>query len=237
MAKWNEVIYMVNDSLKLKSDDSNITPEHIEFLLLQYRSLLLEQRYTDQKKVIPISNYQTICVDIDLDDTCATGDSAQSKESLPSLANLKGNESIHIQNAMVKGLVLKYTYTSLDRFPYVGNNKWLRNIIYFTTNTDGRLLLKSANPDFRYLKKIKLSGLFENPREALKMSCDEEGNSCNYLDSEFPLETALVSTLIAMVVEFLGQNIYRPEDDINNATDNLSDANFGYKDDRRNRRV
>lgn len=237
MAKWSEVIYMVNDSLKLKSDDSSITPEHIEFLLLQYRSLLLSQRYTDQKRTIPVSNYQTICVEIDNDFDCAIGDSISSIETIPTFSNLKGNESVHIKAMGVGFADIEYTYIGIERFPYTGVNKWLRNIIYFTTSTDGKLLLKSANPNFKYLKKVQVSGLFENPRDALALSCDENGNLCNYLDSEFPLEAALIPVLLGMVVEFLGQSLYRPEDDINNAADNLSDANYGYKDDRRNRRV
>ena len=61
---YNELIYMVLDELKLSSDDSYITPDHVIFLLVKYRSFLLKQRYSDIKKQIPDSNYQSICLDL-----------------------------------------------------------------------------------------------------------------------------------------------------------------------------
>ena len=67
MATWNEIAYIIQDKLKLKSDDSSVTIDHIVFLMLQYRTILLERKYRDQKNSIPTSNYQTICVDIESD--------------------------------------------------------------------------------------------------------------------------------------------------------------------------
>ena len=61
---YNELIYMVLDELKLSSDDSYYTPDHVIFLLVKYRSFLLKQRYSDIKKQIPDSDYQSICLDL-----------------------------------------------------------------------------------------------------------------------------------------------------------------------------
>lgn len=237
MAKWNEVSYMVLDSLKLKSDDSSININHIVFLLLQYRAVLLEQRYTDQKKSIPRSNFQTICVYLEEDLDCTTSNGVISIDEIPAFTNLKGSESIKISPINKAFASLEYVFTNSERFPYVGNNKWLRNIIYFSLGMDNKLYLKSQNANFRYLKKVKVSAMFENPMDALELACDDEGNRCNFMDTEFPLESALISTLIELVLNNLNSSIYRPEDDSNNASDDLGDANYGYKDDRRRRRV
>ena len=64
MSKYRELVYMVLDELKLSSDDSYFTEDHIIFLLGKYRTLLLKQRYSDIKKPIPESNYQTICLNL-----------------------------------------------------------------------------------------------------------------------------------------------------------------------------
>ena len=56
---------MVLDELKGMSDDFTFTEGHIAFLLGKYRSFILKQRYyTDIKKAISESNYQTICLDL-----------------------------------------------------------------------------------------------------------------------------------------------------------------------------
>ena len=66
MAKYKEIVSMVLDELKVTSDDSIFTEGHIIFLARIYRSFLLKQRYsTDLKKVIPESNYQTLCLDLE----------------------------------------------------------------------------------------------------------------------------------------------------------------------------
>ena len=110
-------------------------------------------------------------------------------------------------------------------------------MIYFSIYNDGILYLKSKDVNSSYLRKITVTALFDNPVEALEFSCDEDGNPCDFMNTEFPLESSLVPPLIDMVHRHLGDPIYRPEDDTNDASDNLSDTNYGYKDDRRRRGV
>ena len=64
---WRQLVYMVLDEIKLTSDDSIINENHVIFLLNKYRTFLLKQRYSDIKKPIPESNYQTICLDLEND--------------------------------------------------------------------------------------------------------------------------------------------------------------------------
>ena len=64
MSKYSELVYMVLDEAKGMSDDFNYTEDHVIFLLDKYRAFLLKQRYSDIKKQIPESNYQTICIDL-----------------------------------------------------------------------------------------------------------------------------------------------------------------------------
>lgn len=222
MATWNEIAYIIQDKLKLKSDDSSVTIDHIVFLMLQYRSILLERKYRDQKNSIPTSNYQTICVDIESDTDCNNITQVRSIQNIPSFTNLKGNESIKVSAIGDLFNNLEYVYTSIDRLPYVGNNKWLRNIIYFTTGTDNKLHLKSQNHNFKYLKRVSIAGMLDNPKEALALSCDANGNPCDYMETKFPLESSLVSVLIDTVYNSLEGTVYRPEDDVNDASDNLS---------------
>jgi len=65
MATYKELVYMVLDQLKIISDDSIITEDHVIFLLSKYRAFLLKQQYLSKGKSIPNDYYQTICLDLE----------------------------------------------------------------------------------------------------------------------------------------------------------------------------
>jgi len=52
---------MVVGLAKQYSDDTDITNNHIAFLLNKYRTYLLKQKYNNKAQEVPISNYQTVC--------------------------------------------------------------------------------------------------------------------------------------------------------------------------------
>ena len=56
MSKYSELVYMVNDLLKLISDDSVFTEDHIIYLLDTTRSFLLKQKYNWQH--VNLSTYK-----------------------------------------------------------------------------------------------------------------------------------------------------------------------------------
>ena len=116
------------------------------------------------------------------------------------------------------------TYVSRERMRYVGTNKWLKNIIYTSKGPDGYLYFKSSNPQFLYLKKVKMTGIFEDPDKAAELECNSNNNlECDVLDREFPLEEGLVASVIELVIKYLSGAVYRPKDQENDANDDLSD--------------
>jgi hypothetical protein len=60
MTTYRELVYMVLDELKAKSDDFYYTEDHIIFLLEKYRAFLLKQKYRTPKSVVLNSNFMTI---------------------------------------------------------------------------------------------------------------------------------------------------------------------------------
>ena len=60
MATYRELVYMVLDELKARSDDFYYTEDHIMFLLDKYRAFLLKQKYRIPKSVVLNSNYSYI---------------------------------------------------------------------------------------------------------------------------------------------------------------------------------
>ena len=226
MSTYKELTYMVLDELKLYSDDALYTEEHVMFLLGKYRTFLLKQRYSDVKKQIPESNYQTICLDLIevpaiSGEPCEGGSYLRSKEKIPFLMKI-GNPRVY----PIDYYQGEITYVSRDRMRYVGYNKYLQNIIYASLGPDNYLYFKSFNPQFLYLEKVRITGIFEDTLAASELQCpDESGDTvCDVLDKTFPIEEALIPPLIQLVVEELTKTEYKPEDKENNSDDDLSNV-------------
>lgn len=223
MSTYREIVYMCLDEIKMVSDDAYFTQDHIIFLADKYRAFLLKKNYTDVKKAIPDSNYQTLCVSLEIakgiDGDDCSGTYLRSVEKIPDvlpLGTLKVSPKEYFAGEI--------TYVSRDRMKYVGHNRFLEGIIYCTIGPDNKLYLKSSNPQAYYLENVVCSGLFENSAEASKMECDASGNTsnCDPLDNVFPLEEALIPLVIEFIVKELTGAIYKPADTQNNAADDLS---------------
>lgn len=226
MSTYKELVYMCLDELKLYSDDALYTEEHIMFLLGKYRTFLIKQRYSDVKKQIPESNYQTICLDLIKvpaisGEPCEGGSYLRSKKKIPFLMKI-GNSRVY----PIDYYQGEITYVSRDRMRYVGYNKYLQNIIYASLGPDNYLYFKSFNPQFLYLEKVRMTGIFEDTLAASELQCPDESGDivCDVLDREFPIENALIPPLIQLVVEELTKAEYKPEDKENNSDDDLSEV-------------
>ena len=222
---YREIVYACLDILKLTSDDSLYTEEHIIFLANKARTLLLKQRYSDIKKRIPESNYQTICLDLEkvqnIQDLSCQGSSLRTAQEVPYLMKI-GNPKVYPQNYYLGEI----TYISRERMRYVGHNKYLQNIIYCSLAPDNHLYFKSSNPQHLYLKKVQVTGIFEDIQNASQLECNNDSPQCqDILDKTFPLEEGLVQPLIEIVVKQLGPSIDLPQDQENNAQDDLAKNN------------
>lgn len=222
---YKQLVYMCLDQVKVSSDDSYFTEDHVIFLLSKLRSFLLKQRYsTDIKKVIAESNYQTICLDLIKvpainGEPCTGGEYLRSKEKIPVTIRI-GNPRVYPIDFYQGDIA----FVSRDRMRYVGYNKWLKNIIYCSIGPDNYLYFKSVNPQFLYLEKVKFTAIFEDAEQVSGLTCEGDTETpCDILDRAFPIEEALVPNLIELTVNILKQAIYNSEDPSNNANDDLSD--------------
>lgn len=224
MSTYKELIYVVLDELKLSSDDAQYTEDHIIFLLDKYRAFLLKQKYSDIKKYIPESNYQTICLDLIqvpaiAGGPCEGGTYLRSKEKIPFLIKI-GTPRVYPLD-YYQGEI---TYVSRDRMRYVGYNKFLQNIIYCSLGPDNYLYFKSSNPQYLYLEKVKFTGVFQDSAKASDLQCPDDNGDiiCDVLDRTFPIEDSLIPPLVELIVKELSSSIYRPDDETNNAKDDLA---------------
>ena len=219
-----ELVYLVLDEVKINSDDSYFNEDHVIFLLNKYRSFVLKKELEKENKQLSSANDQTICLDLievrDEDNPC--GESMlRTEQTIPNLVN-DCKVSLYPVNYFEGDHII---YTTMERIRYTTYNKWTKNLIYAAKGPDNYLYLKSSNPQYLYLEKLRMKAIFEDFEQAAQYACDEAGEElqCDILDMKFPIENALVPIVVEMVVKELLGAEYRPKDSSNNADDDLSD--------------
>lgn len=224
-----EIVYMILDLAKAAtSDDSYFNEDHVIFLLKKYRSFLIKKEQEKQKATTDIASefeYQQICLDLEkvpaIDgEPCTGGYYLRTTKKIPKI--LEDNQPRVYPIDFYQGINI--SYIPRDRMRYVGTNKFLQNIIYVSLGPDLHLYLNSSNPQFLYLKKLRMSAVFEDFDEMANYLCDDDGSSiaCDVMDEVFPIREYLVPTLMELVVKELTSAKYQPVDEHNNAADDMS---------------
>lgn len=210
---YRELIYMCLDEIKLASDDSYITEDHILFLIGKYRSFLLKQKYEKSNMPVAKSNFQKYMCKLNgvpIDNTSG---------SVPKLMNI-AQPVVFTDPRGIVGENEYYTYVPFHRFKFVGNNKYLSNIKYCTIDSNDFLQLK-------YLKD-QTTGRPIIPEDTFTIWAVFEDiiavkgglDNINY-DHECPIESDLVAGVLELVVKDVLGMAYRPQDKANNGSDEL----------------
>jgi hypothetical protein len=231
-----EIVYSCLDLAKASTtDDSFLNEDHTLFLLKKYRSFLIKKEQDKEKSSTDVASefeYQEICLDLEkvaaIDgEPCTGGFYLRTKQKIPKV--LEGNQPRVYPLDFYQGINI--SYIPRDRMRYVGTNKYLQNIIYVSLGPDQHLYLNSSNPQFFYLKKLRMSAVFEDFDDATDLLCDGNGDSvaCDVLDAEFPIRDYLVAPLIELVVKALTGAVYKVEDWKNNANDDLPKTANGIR--------
>lgn len=229
--KVSEIVYSILDLCKFSSDDQFYTEEHVVFLAKQYRAFLIKKEQEKEKSSADIASefeYQQICLDLEKVDAidgspCTGGQYLRTTQKIPKI--LEGTSPRIYPLDYFQGTHI--SYVSRDRMRFTGSNPYLNNIIYTSLGPDLHLYLNSSNPQFLYLKKLRMSAIFEDMDEAAGLLCDNDGQSesCDVLDMEFPIREYLVPTLIELVVKELNGSAFIRQDEKNNARDDSPELN------------
>lgn len=223
-----ELVYSILDLAKAAtSDDSFYTEDFVLFLCKKYRAFLIKKEQEKNKGSVSTASefeMQQICLDLEkvsaIDgEPCTGGYYLRTTEAIPKI--LEGQKPRVYPIDYYQGTNI--AFVSRDRMRFVGSNPYMRNIIYVSMGPDFHLYLNSSNPQFFYLKKLRMNAVFEDMDEAAGLLCDEEGTPtpCDVLDAEFPIREHLVPPLIELVVKELSGSKYQPIDKKNDASDNL----------------
>lgn len=229
-----EIAYACLDLAKAStSDDSYLTIDHCIFLCKKYRAFLIkkeQEKNRGSQEVASEFEMQQICIDLEkvpaIDGSACTGGYyLRSTKPIPKI--LEGYQPKVYPIDYYQGTNI--SFVSRDRMRYVGTNKYLQNIIYSSLGPDLHLYLNSNNPQFLYLKKLRMSAVFDDFESVTDLLCDDAGEStsCDVLDAEFPIREHLIPPLIELVVKALNGSKFQPIEVKNDAKDNLPEQARG----------
>jgi hypothetical protein len=221
MAKLRYIINDVVEVLKQYSDDANISQEHIAYNINTARAMLLQQKYGDRGSIIPQKLrqhfYHTLELTEENEFSAGLGTILRTVDPIQNPLepfNFKSNIKISTGSYLDPYFV----FVSIERFPYVGRNKWNQNQIYVTLGSDFRLYFTSANPKVKIIENVKLSYVTENPEEAYLHTIDYDAN-VDFWDVEYPLEEDIIVHLTDYIIKKLSITLQIPEDKNNNSDD------------------
>ncbi len=217
----NEIIYTIVEKLRIHSDDSDFSEELISSMIDTKRAMLMRQLYSKSPWQIPPEVRQTLSIDMELvdrvDGYCTGGKILMSDLPLPVSIKVKGKDGpLIVKN---KDMVqIPINIISIERLPYLFNNKYTQHLIYCAKTDSGKIILISKDDKHRFLKEIRVTDIFENPEEArqLQSGMDFALDDWEY---EYPVELAMVDTIVELVFKDLAASRSLPSDNTNDAAD------------------
>jgi hypothetical protein len=217
-----EIIYTVIEKIKANSDDSKITEEFISSMIDTKRAFLLKQQYSKSSWNIPIELKQEVCLSIEvvntIDGFCEAGKTIRTSESLLNPIKIKGR----VGPLMIRredGFAIPINMIPVERMPYVGSNSFIANLTYAAIDMDNKLILFSKDDKLKFIKKIRVTDIYESPDEAYLSMCSVSDENIEPWDRDYPVELAMIDPIVDLIMKDLLNVITIPEDKSNDADD------------------
>lgn len=219
MATLREIIYDIKEHLNVYSDDQKFSDEHLAFIIHNKRNMLLKQYMSNLKKEVPLEAMQVICMPLTLDDNCFE-DITVLKSDLKIPSSLENTGRSNIVKAYV-GLKFAKNVNIIDysRIPYVASQRFASTQLFIAIDPNNYVIVFNSANRHKFLKQIELEGVYENPEEAYNMSCENLDNDCEFFDTKYPIEAALIDPLKSQIVQELTIKYKIPRDESNNGED------------------
>lgn len=218
--KLNHLIYNLREKLKLNSDDIEITDEYLAHLIGVKRSFVIKQRYNNLTKNIPEEIKQLLCLELDtvntIDGQECYGTMLVSKHRIPATIEISGKSGLLAIRTLDR-FHPEINLVPIERLPYVGHNAFLKNQIYVALDANNKLYFKSDSLTYLNLRYIQVVGVFSEPEEADKYSCENNDDNCDFFEKEYPIESNIISDVIDLVEKELSRPLNLQEDKLNNA--------------------
>lgn len=229
MAKLQELIYDVRESLKSYSDDTELDDRYIVYLYNIKRAKYLRQDLNNYSKTIDNSIQQSLCLELEevsanecsLDLDCGT--IVRSTKPLPKPLEL------HTKTALTKikptnKLSLPFNFLPKERIYYLIGGSSFPKSVYAFLDIDNHIYITSELDSHKLIECITVQGVFEDPLQLKDFKdccgCSDDSNICfSEEDTDYPLQPHLVDIIRSEIINELIQKERIPQDKYNNSND------------------
>ena len=109
--------------------------------------------------------------------------------------------------------------------------KYNKTQLFIAVDPKSYLVAYNSNNEHLLLENLEIEGVYEDPEEAFALSCEDTSADCDFYDTEYPIESALVDPLKMQIVQELLLKYQIPLDNKNNAENDpqFTDVRFRKK--------
>jgi len=226
--KLNKIIYDVRESLKLYTDDGEISNRYITYLLGVKRSKYLRQDLNNFQHTTDLSVTQTLCLGLEVvsanqcDLTLECDTILRTKRPIPQPIEL------HVKTAITNvrptnRIAIPFNFTTKEKAIYSKHSPY-NNAIFAFLDNDRHIYLLSGMNTLNLLECITITGVFEDPLDLINYTncCDcNEAPSCFDEDTaEYPLQPHYVDLIKDEIVAQLAVKMNIKEDKENDSNSN-----------------
>lgn len=220
--KYNEIIYSIRESLRETVDDSNIDDREIIFNVNNQRALFYRNQYNQRNKIIDEDIVQFLYIPVSEVDTDFCNDTSctilRSTNPIPNAIELHHKNAI-LNISSTDILAKQFSFVNWKAFLFSGNGKYSKNEVFVALHPNGYLYLKAKNHLAKFIDKITVEMILENPLEIKNfLDCNNEDANCFDLDTfEYPLKSYAFAYIKPQVLQSLSIRFQIPEDLKNDA--------------------
>jgi hypothetical protein len=224
MATGRELIYDIRELVNAYSDDSNLSDEHIFFMIKNTRNLLIKQQMSNLRKDVPREALQVISLPMDIDKQCFNEfDVIKSTIKIPATLDNTGRSDLHQAYVLGSRFIKNINIIDYNQLPFVGADKYAQAQLFLSVDHKNYLIGFNTEGRHLSLEEVEVEAVFQDPEEAYKLSCDYDPD-VDFFDVEFPINGSLVSPLKNQVLQELLLKFKLPLDMQNNAEDDQKPA-------------
>lgn len=222
----NEIVYSIKETLRDYSDDTDVSTEHLKYLVNTYRAQFLRRDLSKPGRYVDESIKQDIgCLRLELSDPadcCAvTSDCTilRTEKEIPHPVELRSSPLI-TSVGPINILQSRFEFVSYHRAIYSGNGDFNQQSI-FAFYFNNRIYIKSNpdNKDAQMLEYIKARGVFQDPTAIKNFEDCESGTPCYNDDMDYPMNTWMIPMVKDAVIKEGLQLLKTPPDNENNSED------------------
>ena len=206
MATLNELVYDIEEIVNHNyiSDDVSLSKRQIAFWINSQRALLIRQELNKGRALDPAITQSLNCVELEVvsaSDCCIDNSDCmilRTVNTIPkpiSTYSRQGITRVGPVNIMSKPYLLVPQAQAL----YSGNGRF-NSEQRFAFYKDGYIYIKLNTLTVSVLKRISITGIFDNPEDVSKFN-DCDGNPCFSWDDEYPMS--------AWMIDYVKDNILK----------------------------